>query len=151
VPKASRSGFIVPCDMGLRAIMLPDCELQLCLFALRAWKGWNWACRASKKEQNFNAGHACMLLFPCLADLLLLIYMPSVTRGSHKSRSFPLLPPSTTTKTPANANRLLQLLLWAELVGVSTLLLTAVGGTRGKSGLSSDCQSTVARSTSVMG
>lgn len=36
---------------------------------------------------------------------------------------------------PMRANRLLQLLLRAELVGVTALLLSAVGGTGGKAGL----------------
>lgn len=38
-------------------------------------------------------------------------------------------------KTVTITNRLLELLLGAELVGVTALLLTAVGGTRGETGL----------------
>ena len=43
--------------------------------------------------------------------------------------------PQHTEHNTKKASRLFQLLLGAELVGVAALLLTAVGGTRGETGL----------------
>lgn len=44
-------------------------------------------------------------------------------------------PPSQINAIRIVASRLLKLLLWAELVGVSALLLSAVGGTRWETSL----------------
>ena len=56
--------------------------------------------------------------------------------GSHPSHSPDLeFAPQHTEHNTKKANRLFQLLLGAELVGVTALLLTAVGGTGRKTGL----------------
>ena len=63
-------------------------------------------------------------------------HLIATLKSRRKKAVLLLLPPTTATATPAfRANRLLQLLLWAELVGVSALLLAAVGGTRRKASL----------------
>lgn len=74
-------------------------------------------------SQNVGAKH-CMLFVirfrysdhPCTSN---------ANPPAHNNRKLQLL----------RANRSLQLLLWAKLVGVATLLLAAVGGARGKTGL----------------
>ena len=53
----------------------------------------------------------------------------SNNKAGYNARKISLDAPKPFVNAEKEANRLLQLLLWAELVGVSALLLAAVGGT----------------------